>query len=195
MFVSNDGREDKGRAERQGVPAAAASPPPRHSSFPAQTGARWERLGTAVSAAVSACRAEPPHAVMREQDLTQGEITVFNDRELSGRVELWLLTQSLTWAHRKKHKLSCLNSPSFSPAALTERKLPHLSSGRAQNLAEFSKEALPGGGEEPVKSVGTEYVQEERIIVCVDLLHIEPFSQALKGELSVTLSFIWASGC
>ena len=34
-----------------------------------------------------------------------------------------------------------------------------------------------------------------RIIVCVDLLHIEPFSQALKGELSVTLSFIWASGC
>ena len=34
-----------------------------------------------------------------------------------------------------------------------------------------------------------------RIIVCVDLLHIEPFSQALKGELSVTLCFIWASGC
>ena len=72
----NHRREDKGRAEPQGVPAAAASPPPRHSSFPAQTGARWERLGTAVSAAVSACRAEPPHAVMREQDLTQGEVTL-----------------------------------------------------------------------------------------------------------------------
>lgn len=32
---------------------------------------------------------------------------------------------------------------------------------RAQNLTEFSKEALPGGGEEPIKSVGTEHVQEE----------------------------------
>lgn len=32
-----------------------------------------------------------------------------------------------------------------------------------------------------------------RIIVRVDLLHIKPFIQALKGEPSVTLSFIWAS--
>ena len=88
----NHSREDKGELSGKAFLLQEQACSRRHPSFPTQTGARWEGLRTAVSTAVSACRAEPPHAVMREQDLTQGEVT---------------LTQGL----RSAHTARCRRSP------------------------------------------------------------------------------------